>query len=90
MALNGNPYLPSMFVFSRGEVAMVKFVSFAGPGNAYLAVFRRDTSPITADVHACFLVRKDEIVAVSDRDFELLKIAGHVRDGQLTEATPVE
>jgi hypothetical protein len=68
---------------------VVKFVSFAGPGNAYLAVFRRDTSPITADVQACFLVRKGEIIAVSDRDFELLKIVGQLRDGQLTEATPV-
>jgi hypothetical protein len=67
---------------------VVKFVAFAGRGSAYLAVFRRETSPLTADVQACFLVRKGETIAVSDRDFELLKMAGQVGDGQLTEAAP--
>jgi len=67
---------------------MVKYVSFRGPGDAYLAVYHRDTSDITAEMQICFLVRKWEIIAMSDRDFELLNIAGQIREGQLCEATP--
>ena len=69
---------------------MVKYVSFRGPGDAYLAVYRRDTSPTTAEMQICFLVRKSEIIAMSDRDFQLLQLEGQIKEGQLCEASPTK
>jgi len=52
---------------------MVKRVTYKGAADAYLVTYRRDTSEITADYQACFLIRKNETIAMDDRDFKLLK-----------------
>jgi diaminopimelate epimerase len=71
----------------------LKFVKYDGNGNGYLLILtnkKRSPSTIPAADEvpvAALYVKKDEVVAVSEQDFDILNGQGHIGNDRLHEVS---
>ncbi len=68
-------------------------MKYDGNGNGYLLILtnkkrRSNTRPAADEVPVATLyVKKDEVIALSDQDFEILKEQGHIANDRLHEVS---
>ncbi len=71
----------------------MKFVKYDGNGNGYLLILTNkkrspSTIPLLMKVPvAALYVKKDEVVAMSEEDFEILNGQGHIGNDRLHEVS---
>jgi hypothetical protein len=66
---------------------LLHYVTYDGPGTGYLVILKKPKKNANDpdEIEATFLVARDDIVAVEDYVFRLLKEQGHFDSTKLTE-----